>query len=41
MLKHPFGRIKRGLGFTYFITRSNESVKAESFIHFLYIISKK
>ena len=35
MVEHPFGTIKRGLGFTYFLTRGNEGVKAESFMHFL------
>jgi hypothetical protein len=34
LVEHPFGTIKRGLGFTYFLTRGNESVKAESFMHF-------
>jgi transposase len=34
LVEHPFGTIKRGLGFTYFLTRGNESVKAESFMYF-------
>ena len=34
IVEHPFGTIKRGLGFTYFLTRGNESVKAESSMHF-------
>ncbi|WP_326911616.1 transposase [Sedimentibacter sp. MB31-C6] len=35
IVEHPFGTIKRALGYTYFLIRDNESVKAESFIHFL------
>ena len=35
LVEHPFGTVKRALGFTYFLTRGNESVKAESFMHFL------
>ena len=34
MVEHPFGTVKRNLGFTYFLTRGNENVKAESFMHF-------
>lgn len=34
IVEHPFGTVKRTLGFTYFLTRGNESVKAESFMHF-------
>ncbi|WP_066505499.1 transposase [Abyssisolibacter fermentans] len=34
IVEHPFGTIKRALGFTYFLTRGNESVKAESYMHF-------
>lgn len=35
MVEHPFGTVKRTLGCSYFLTRGNENVKAESFIHFL------
>ena len=35
MVEHPFGAIKRGPDFTYFLTRGNESVESESFMHFL------
>ena len=34
IVEHPFGTIKRNLGFSYFLTRGNESVKAKSFMHF-------
>lgn len=34
IVEHPFGTIKRTLGYTYFLTIGNESVKAESFMHF-------
>ncbi len=34
IVEHPFGTVKRTLGFTYFLTRGNENVKAESFMHF-------
>lgn len=34
MVEHPFGTIKRNLGFTYFLTRGNENVKSESYMHF-------
>lgn len=34
IVEHPFGTIKRSLGFTYFLTRGNENVKSESFMHF-------
>ena len=34
IVEHPFGTIKRTLGFTYFLTRGNQSVRAESFMHF-------
>lgn len=34
LVEHPFGTVKRALGFTYFLTRGNENVKAESFMHF-------
>jgi formylmethanofuran dehydrogenase subunit B len=35
MVEHPFGTIKRSLGFTYFLTRGTENVKTESFLHFM------
>lgn len=35
LVEHPFGTVKRALGFTYFLTRGTESVKAESCLHFL------
>ena len=35
IVEHPFGTIKRGLGFSYFLTRGTASVRAESFMHFL------
>lgn len=34
IVEHPFGTIKRSLGFTYFLTRGNENVKSESYMHF-------
>lgn len=35
LVEHPFGTVKRTLGFTYFLTRGTESVRAESLLHFL------
>ena len=35
IIEHPFGTIKRTLGFTYFLTRGMESVKGETSMHFL------
>jgi transposase len=35
LVEHPFGTIKRSLGFTYFLTRGIESVQAENCMHFL------
>jgi transposase len=35
IVEHVFGTVKRSLGYTYFLTRGNESVKAESYMHFL------
>ena len=35
LVEHPFGTVKRSLGFTHFLTRGNESVRAESSLHFL------
>lgn len=34
LVEHPFGTVKRGLGFTYFLTRGLDSVRAESCLHF-------
>lgn len=33
IVEHPFGTIKRALGFTYFLTRRLENVKTENFLH--------
>lgn len=35
IVEHPFGTVKRALGFSYFLTRGTASVRAESFWHFL------
>ena len=35
IVEHTFGTIKRGLGFTYFLTRGLENVKTENFLHVL------
>ncbi|NYB75523.1 transposase [Sedimentibacter hydroxybenzoicus DSM 7310] len=35
IVEHVFGTVKRSLGYTYFLTIGNESVRAESFMHFL------
>ena len=35
LVEHPFGTIKRSLGFSYFLTRGTENVKTESLMHFL------
>ena len=35
LVEHPFGTIKRAFGFSYFLTRGTESVRTESFMHFL------
>lgn len=35
MVEHPFGTIKRGWGFSYFLTRGLESVRAEAGLMFL------
>jgi transposase len=41
LIEHPFGTIKRSLGFTYFMQRSIEKVKAEfSFICFIYNLKR-
>jgi len=34
IVEHVFGTVKRSLGYTYFLTRGNESVRAETFMHF-------
>lgn len=37
IVEHPFGTIKRNLGYTYFLLKGLEKVKAEfSFICFIY-----
>lgn len=35
IVEHPIGTIKRALGYTYFLTRGNENVKNESYLHCL------
>ena len=35
LVEHPWGTIKRALGFTYFLTRGTENVRTESLLHFL------
>lgn len=35
IVEHSFGTVKRGLGFTCFLTRGNENVKSEYYMHFL------
>jgi len=35
IVEHPFGTIKRALGYTYFLTRGNANVKNESYLHCL------
>lgn len=35
LAEHPFGTLKRDWGFSYFLTRRTESVRTESFMHFL------
>jgi hypothetical protein len=35
MVEHPFGTIKRALGFSFFLTRRTENVRTESLLHFL------
>lgn len=34
IVEHPFGTIKRGLGYTYFLMRGHEKVKTETYLHF-------
>jgi transposase len=35
IVEHPFGTIKRTLGFTYFLTRELDSVRTENYLHML------
>ena len=35
LCEHPFGTVKRALGFSYFLTRGTENVRTESLLHFL------
>lgn len=35
LVEHPWGTVKRAFGFSYFLTRRTESVRAESLLHFL------
>jgi transposase len=35
LVEHPFGTVKRAFGFSYFLTRGTENVRAESLLHFL------
>jgi len=35
IVEHPFGTIKRALGYTYFLTRGRENVMTESYFHSL------
>jgi len=35
IVEHPFGTVKRGLGFTHFLTVGTENVRTESMLHFL------
>ena len=35
LVEHPFGTVKRALGFTYFLTRGTENVRTETLLHFL------
>ena len=34
-VEHPWGTIKRAMGFSYFLTRRTENVRTESLLHFL------
>jgi len=34
IVEHPFGTVKRALGYTYFLLRGHEKVKCESYMHF-------
>ena len=35
IVEHPFGTVKRALGYTYFLQRRTENVRCESVMHFL------
>jgi hypothetical protein len=35
LAEHPFGTVKNGFGFAYFLTRGTENVRTESLLHFL------
>ena len=35
IVEHPFGTIKRSLGYNYFLTRGLENVKTENYLHML------
>jgi len=35
IVEHPFGTVKRTLGFTYFLTRGIENVRTENYLHML------
>ena len=35
IVEHPYGTIKRSLGYTYFLTRGHDNVKNESYLHCL------
>lgn len=35
LCEHPFGTVKRALGFTYFLTKGHENVRTETLLHFL------
>lgn len=34
-VEHPWGTVKRAMGYSYFLTRKTESVRTESLLHFL------
>ncbi|MDD4699979.1 MAG: IS1182 family transposase [Oscillospiraceae bacterium] len=34
IVEHPFGTVKRALGYTYFLLKGHEKVKCESYMHF-------
>ena len=34
IVEHPFGTIKRSLGYTYFLMRGHEKVETETYMHF-------
>ena len=34
-VEHPWGTVKRAMGFSYFLTRRTENVRTESLLHFL------